>query len=138
MSLRTGVRVLGHLYNNLVRKVRNQSRSAISRAREMRRNRGESEKKLWALLRNRKHGFKFRSQQPVDRYFLDFYCAEARLCVELDGEQHVTRKDKDAERDMVLAGLGIATLRVTTWHLYEDPEGTVELIWNRCNERIQE
>ena len=97
---------------------------------------GESEKKLWDLLRNRRHHFKFRKQHPVDKYFLDFYCAEAKLCVELDGELHELRRDRDAIRDADLAVLGIETLRISTAELYDIPEGVVERIWLRCHERI--
>jgi len=96
---------------------------------------GESEKKLWAPLGNRRHEFKFRKQHAVDRYFLDFYCAEARLCVELDGELHEDRGDRDAVRDSVLADLGIETMRVSTWDLYEVPEAVVERIWLKCRDR---
>lgn len=97
---------------------------------------GEAEKKLWALLRNRRHTFKFRRQHPIGPYFLDFYCAEARLCIELDGEFHVERRDKDAIRDAAIAAHGIETLRIPTTDLYDDPEGVAERIWLKCRERL--
>ena len=59
------------------------------RARRMRRQPTDAERKLWLLLRDRRlSGFKFRRQVPVDHYVLDFFCEEASLAVELDGDQH--------------------------------------------------
>jgi very-short-patch-repair endonuclease len=58
-------------------------------ARQLRCNQTEEEKKLWRALRGHRFaGFKFRRQHPSGIYILDFYCAAARLDVELDGFQH--------------------------------------------------
>jgi len=58
-----------------------------------------AEAKLWARQRNRQlGGFKFRRQQPIDRFIVDFYCAEARLVVELDGDSHTDQAEYDAAR----------------------------------------
>jgi very-short-patch-repair endonuclease len=55
----------------------------------------EAERKLWGYLRDRRFGGrKFRRQHPVGPYFLDFYCPEGRLAIELDGSQHA----EDAQR----------------------------------------
>jgi very-short-patch-repair endonuclease len=58
---------------------------------------------------------KFRRQHPVDPYVLDFYCADLRLSIELDGRQHNTAEGKqhDKARDAFLRSLGIETLRFT-------------------------
>jgi very-short-patch-repair endonuclease len=59
------------------------------RARDLRRDQTDVERKLWGMLRGRQLcGFKFRRQHPIGRYFADFACAEARIVVELDGGQH--------------------------------------------------
>ena len=59
-------------------------------ARRLRRDQTDVERKLWYALRDRRHhGFKFRRQQPVGPYVVDFVCFEAKLVVELDGGQHV-------------------------------------------------
>ena len=58
-----------------------------------------SEKVLWKDLRREELGFKFRRQHPVGGYFLDFFCVEARLIVEVDGEQHLIRAEHDFDRD---------------------------------------
>jgi very-short-patch-repair endonuclease len=49
-------------------------------------------------------GYKFRRQHPVGRFVLDFCCLERRLAVEVDGEIHDRQRERDAERDAVLAG----------------------------------
>src|SRR5437899_7463845 len=73
----------------------------IRRARTLRKKATWAEKLLWSRLRNRQiAGCKFRRQHPVGPYNLDFYCAEARLAVELDGREHghPDRKTADKER----------------------------------------
>ena len=58
-------------------------------ARRLRRDQTDVERKLWFALRDRRlHGFKFRRQQPVGSYIVDFICFEAKLIIELDGGQH--------------------------------------------------
>jgi len=58
-------------------------------ARQLRRNQTDAERKLWQLLRDRRFaGVKFRRQQPVGPYIVDFVCFEAKLVIELDGSQH--------------------------------------------------
>ncbi|MFZ5477316.1 MAG: endonuclease domain-containing protein [Myxococcota bacterium] len=84
---------------------------SIERARRLRRDQTVAEALLWARLRDRRLvGHRFRRQHPVGRYVLDFYCPEARLCVEVDGSQH--GGPDDAERDAWLQGQGIRVLRV--------------------------
>jgi len=50
--------------------------------------------------------YKFRRQQPVSRYIVDFFCAEARLIVELDGESHLGKEPYDEQRKADLKKLG--------------------------------
>ena len=58
-------------------------------ARKLRREQTDVERKLWLALRSRKFaGFKFRRQQPIGPYVVDFVCFEAKLVIELDGSQH--------------------------------------------------
>jgi very-short-patch-repair endonuclease len=98
-----------------------------------------SERVLWELLRNKGIGFSFRRQLAVGPYFLDFYCAEARLCVEVDGEQHAQRSAADAYRDGFLESRGIETLRLRSLDLF-DVKGVlkaeiIEKIRTLCEER---
>jgi len=69
---------------------------------------------LWQLLRKAPDGLKFRREHPTGEYSLDFYCADARLAIEVDGEAHSfgQRPRRDDRRDAWLAAAGIMTLRV--------------------------
>ena len=65
-------------------------------------------------------GYKFRRQLPIDRYFADFACVEARLVVELDGGQHGERQTYDAQRTKVLEACGWRVIRFWNHQLSED------------------
>jgi very-short-patch-repair endonuclease len=105
------------------RGLRNGQRSTaperIERARTLRKDASISERVLWMWLRKERTGFRFRRQHPVDKFTLDFYCAEALLNVELDGEQHAETRDRDAERDSVLRNIGLEIIRIPTLDLFE-------------------
>jgi len=79
-------------------RVTDQSRIAF--ARKLRAEMSPPEVMVWVHLRERKDGLVFRRQHPVGRYVLDFYCARARLAVEIDGEHHYydIQERKDAIR----------------------------------------
>jgi very-short-patch-repair endonuclease len=82
------------------------------RARRLRREQTDAERRLWSRLRNRQlDGFKFRRQVPIGRYVADFVCTEVRLIVELDGGQHVDRQIYDAERTAALESDGFTVKR---------------------------
>ena len=101
-------------------------------ARSLRRNQTDTEKKLWGFLRSRQFkGFKFRRQQPVDRYVADFCCLEKKLVIELDGGQHGGRQDQDAERTRFLEGKGFKVIRVWDNEVFENLEVVLELIRQR-------
>ena len=82
------------------------------RARALRRNQTDAERRLWSRLRNRQiAGFKFKRQFPIGPYFADFVCLEPRLAVELDGGQHLEQQTRDAVRTEFLGRLGYRVLR---------------------------
>lgn len=78
-----------------------------------------SEQRFWAAVRRDELGFRVRRQVPIGPYFLDFYIPSAKVCVEIDGEQHEDRRASDAKRDAFLAERGIATLRIPSLDLFE-------------------
>ncbi len=106
-------------------------------ARELRNNMTPSEKKLWSLLRNRQvKGKKFLRQHPILhekvngqwRFFItDFYCAEKRLVIEMDGKIHDYQKDHDAERDKICRNRGLKVLRIKNEEM-ENPEQVIARI----------
>jgi very-short-patch-repair endonuclease len=84
----------------------------IERARSLRASGTDAERRLWKHLRGRRlGGFKFRRQHPLDGYFVDFYCAEIGLIVELDGGQHVEREGRDTARTRSLERCGRQVIR---------------------------
>ncbi|MFM8933761.1 MAG: endonuclease domain-containing protein [Gemmataceae bacterium] len=89
------------------------TREKLLLAREMRREPTEGENAVCEMLRGRKFlGLKFRRQQVVLGFVVDFYCAEKRLALELDGPIHLQQKEYDAQRDKVLSENSIRVVRV--------------------------
>jgi leucyl-tRNA synthetase len=82
-------------------------------ARRMRRNMTEAESALWAMVRDRRLGVKFRRQQVIDGFIADFYCEELRLAVEADGGWHArpAQRVRDAHREGAFLLRGIRTIR---------------------------
>ncbi len=88
------------------------SREIRDRARQFRRSTTPAEQRLWAHLRNRKlTGLKIRRQHPIGRFVVDFYCAEHRLVIEVDGSIHDTQEAKDRARTEWLESHGYQVLR---------------------------
>jgi very-short-patch-repair endonuclease len=92
-------------------------------ARSLRRGATEPERRLWQILRGRRlGGLKFRRQMPIDTYFADFACLEARLIVEVDGSQHAA-SEADQVRDRNFAAKGFYVLRVWNNDVMTNPDG---------------
>jgi very-short-patch-repair endonuclease len=93
-------------------------------ARSMRHSPTRSEGRLWTWLRNREfHGVKFRRQVPIGRYIVDFYCAELKLAIEIDGRQHdaVWMSEHESERTVAIERDGIEIVRIENELLIRDP-----------------
>ncbi len=94
------------------------------RAKEMRRNPTEPEKRLWRYLSNSQlEGFKFRRQDVIWYYIADFACPSAKLIVEVDADTHDEAKDR--LRDDKLAEFGFRVLRVTNTDVLHNMEGVL-------------
>ncbi|WP_404711715.1 endonuclease domain-containing protein [Sphingomonas sp. MMS24-J13] len=85
---------------------------------------------LWQRLRRRAGGVKFRRQHPVAGFILDFYCAEAGLAFEIDGEAHSRgdRPNRDIERDAKLAAVGVKVVRIPASNALADADAVSEAI----------
>ena len=84
----------------------------INRAKQMRQEMTDAEKGLWQYLRaHRLNGYKFRRQQPIGTYIVDFVCTQPKLIIEADGSQHQTQQDYDENRSAYLNSLGFTVLR---------------------------
>ncbi|TAK92736.1 MAG: DUF559 domain-containing protein [Verrucomicrobia bacterium] len=113
---------------------------STERARQLRRDSTWAERRLWRVLRSRRlAGYKFRRQRIEGRYYLDFYCHEAKVVVELDGSGHgfPDQQQHDASRDAWLAARGILVKRVWNHQLVrtEGRENLVENLWRLLQER---
>ncbi|SFJ16958.1 DUF559 domain-containing protein [Caulobacter sp. UNC279MFTsu5.1] len=101
----------------------------IPNARRLRRGQTLAEEKLWAIVRGRRlNGCKFRRQVPIDRYFADFACWDAKLVVELDGPSHEDRELHDLARTEILERSGYRVLRFDNELVLADPGGVAEAI----------
>lgn len=106
-------------------------RNNIDKCRNLRKNQTDAENKLWRILRSRQlNGIKFRRQFSVDRYILDFYSPEHKLCIEADGGQHYEDRgrQKDEIRTQELSLLGIQILRFSDNEILNNIEGVCEMI----------
>ena len=84
----------------------------LKRAKALRQNMSEAEQRLWQYLRARRlQGFKFRRQQPLGVYIVDFVCTHPKLVVEADGGQHADQADYDETRSRFLQQQGFTVLR---------------------------
>ncbi|MBB6425420.1 very-short-patch-repair endonuclease [Sphingopyxis sp. JAI128] len=92
----------------------------------MRREMSPPEVLLWQRLRLRPGGVKFRRQHPVGAYVADFYAAEGRLIVEVDGLAHDARVERDAVRDEWLMARGFQVVRVAAADVLKDVDGVVD------------
>jgi very-short-patch-repair endonuclease len=100
---------------------RKTSRVVRARAKELRKEQTLAERLLWRVLRDRAvNGLKFRRQHPLDGFVLDFFCPEARLCVELDGGIHDAQQARDAARTAQLEARGIRVIRFRNEEVEED------------------
>jgi len=98
-------------------------------AKTLRKRPTEAEKLLWTHLRLKQvEGLKFRRQQTIDNYIVDFVCFEKRLVIEVDGGQHSIDKEKDNERDRYLREQGFKVLRFWNNEVLQNIRGVLEVI----------
>ena len=99
------------------------------RARRLRRDQTEAERRLWERLRARQlSGFKFRRQHPIGRFIVDFCCQEYGIVVELDGGQHAVQFEADHIRSEFLARRGYRVLRFWNNEVLENIEAVLQQI----------
>ena len=107
-------------------------RSAISRARKLRKEMTEGERKLWSELKElrRLYGLHARKQAPIGPYVVDFVVQARKLVIEVDGEHHFFPEGttRDTRRDRWLAQQGYRVLRINTGELSDSFDGCIEEI----------
>ncbi len=101
----------------------------VGKARRLRRDMTETEKRLWYYLRSsRFEGYKFRRQYPLGNYIVDFICVQEKLIIELDGGQHLLQLKYDSIRDNWFKQQGFHILRFWNNEMMEKPVGVLQVI----------
>ena len=96
---------------------------ANDRAKQLRQQPTNAEIRLWSRLRRKQlDGLRFRRQAPLGPYFVDFFCPDAKLIIEVDGGQHATQQDYDTHRTNWLEERGYRVLRFWNEDIAIHPE----------------
>jgi len=104
-------------------------------AKVLRKSTNETERLLWRHLRAKHLGrLKFRRQQPIGKYSVNFVCFEKKLIIELDGGQHALQpaKEKDIHRDQWFETQGYKVLRFWDNEVLTKTEAVFETVWAHC------
>jgi len=103
----------------------------FGRARDLRNNASPPERILWKLVRASQLGVKFRRQYPIGPYIADFYCAEAKLIIEVNSNTaHGTEmaENHDKRRDQYMSNLGLRVLRIQSNEIFYNLAGVMDTI----------
>ena len=106
----------------------------------LRKNATIQERRLWNLLKNRQfHNLKFKRQQPIGNYIVDFICKEAKVIIEIDGGQHNEQKniEYDKTRTEFLNGLGYKVIRFWNNEIYENIDGVLLRLNKEINPHLE-
>ena len=96
------------------------------RARALRKNLTDAEARLWRQLRYKQlDGFRFRRQQPIGPYIVDFFCPRAKPIIELDGGQHSTDQERDERRTRWLEARGYRVIRFWNNDVLSNTDGVL-------------
>ena len=108
-------------------------------AQNLRRNMTKEERKLWYEYLS-SYPLRFRRQVAVGGYIMDFYCAAAKLCIELDGSQHFEEAGlkRDAQRTAFLEKKGIEILRFSNSDIMKNLRGVCDMIDLTVKQRCEE
>ena len=101
----------------------------VGRAKELRKRMTPAESKLWHHYL-RKFKFRVLRQRPIDNFIVDFYCAELKLVIEVDGSGHSTLEGKeyDIHRTQILESHGLSVLRFTNDKVLQHIEDVIQRI----------
>lgn len=110
---------------------------AYKNARRLRRQLSLPEKLLWNRLKGSE--MHFRKQHPIGDFVLDFYCASAKLAIEVDGFAHDTgtRPRRDEARTRWLNGEGVEILRIAAKDVLADPDAIADGLLRLCASRAK-
>lgn len=107
------------------------TRTQKQNAKDLRNNPTQPEQILWSYLKKSQlNGLKFRRQQPIGKYIVDFLCCSKKLVIELDGGQHCETEEYDKTRDNFLETEGYKVIRIWNNDIYDNIEGVMEYLNN--------
>jgi very-short-patch-repair endonuclease len=118
-----------------VRLYEHQPVGTVPRARQLRRDAPEPERRLLRALREAFPEHKWRHQSPVGLYYVDILCFAERLAIEVDGDTHAGNERYDAARTQFIAREGLRTLRGANGDVMENIEGVLAKISLSLRER---
>ncbi|WP_305041759.1 endonuclease domain-containing protein [Geoalkalibacter sp.] len=105
-------------------------------AKDLRKNSTDAERFLWQHLRGKRFfGLKFRRQEQIGRFIVDFVCYSKGVVIEADGGQHLQEKGKDEERSQWLNSQGFTVMRFWNHEILTNIDGVLESIRAQCFER---
>ncbi|HKY52945.1 MAG TPA: DUF559 domain-containing protein [Anaerolineales bacterium] len=96
------------------------TKEKVERSHELRREMTPAEKRLWQEVRAKKLGVRFRRQQIIAGFIVDFYCHKAALVVEVDGDIHDLQREEDTRRENVLREMGLTIIRFRNEDVIKD------------------
>ncbi len=112
----------------------------VQRARELRQDQTQAEEVLWQALRNRRVRHKIRRQHPLGRFIIDFYCHQAALCIEIDGDAHseASQRAYDIARTQYLEDHGYRIVRFTNRDIQQNLQAVIDEICRTIDLRLIE
>jgi very-short-patch-repair endonuclease len=103
-------------------------------AKNLRKRSTDAERSLWRHLRSKQiEGLKFKRQEPIGKYIVDFVCSEKSIVIEVDGGQH--SESVDSERDAWLRSQGFTVLRFWNHEVLANIEGVLDMTLRTCSRR---
>ena len=110
----------------------------LARARALRHEQTDAERRMWRLLHSRRFaGAKFRRNHPIGKFFADFCCLMARLMIEIDGGQHADEAQAayDQQRTEHVRALGFKVIRFWNEEIFKEPERVLEQIYEALTDK---
>ena len=109
----------------------------IRLAKKLRKGSTETENFLWRYLKAKRfEGYKFRRQEPIGKYIVDFVCFEKRIVIECDGGQHSFQIREDRSRDEWFRMQGYQVLRFWDNEVFQKTESILQVIWEACQKQL--
>jgi very-short-patch-repair endonuclease len=113
----------------------NQPIGTVPRARQLRRDAPEPERRLLRALRETWPNLKWRHQAPVGPFYADILCFAVKLVIEVDGDTHADRAARDASRTKIMAAAGFNVLRFANGDVMTNLDGVIDSVSLSLRER---